>query len=275
MNLTNLEYLRENRRSLFFLIAGPCVVESESLTESVAAKLAEITEKHSIPFVFKASYRKANRSRLDSFTGIGDEKALAILQNIREKYRIPVLTDIHSPSEAVLAASYGIDILQIPAFLCRQTDLLEAAAQTGKHVNIKKGQFLSPAAMKFAAEKVSANGNNNILLTERGTQFGYTDLVIDFRGIPQMQSFGYPVVLDVTHSLQEPNQSSGVTGGKPELISTIARAGIAAGADGLFIETHPDPSIALSDGANMLKLSFMDDLLKRLIPIKEAISMFN
>ncbi len=275
MNLTNLEYLRENRRSLFFLIAGPCVVESEGLTESVAAKLAEITEKHSIPFVFKASYRKANRSRLDSFTGIGDEKALAILQNIREKYHIPVLTDIHSPSEAVMAASYGIDILQIPAFLCRQTDLLEAAAQTGKHVNIKKGQFLSPASMKFAAEKVSANGNNNILLTERGTQFGYTDLVIDFRGIPQMQSFGYPVVLDVTHSLQEPNQSSGVTGGKPELISTMARAGIAAGADGLFIETHPDPSIALSDGANMLKLSFMDDLLKRLIPIKEAISMFN
>lgn len=255
----------------FFLIAGPCVIEGRDITRQIAATVAEIADKYSIPYVFKASYRKANRSRVDSFTGIGDEAGLEILQSIKEDFKLPILTDIHNPSEAALAASYGVDVLQIPAFLCRQTELLEAAAKTGKYVNIKKGQFLAPDSMKFAAQKVEHFGNKNIILTDRGTQFGYSDLIIDFRGIPTMQSFGYPVVVDITHSLQEPNQSSGVTGGRPDMISTIAKASIAVGADGLFLETHPDPSQAKSDGANMLRLDLLEGLIKTLIPIRQAI----
>ncbi|MBQ0006620.1 MAG: 3-deoxy-8-phosphooctulonate synthase [Alistipes sp.] len=257
--------------SQFFLLAGPCVVEGREMTREIAARLKEITTRLDIPFVFKASYRKANRSSIDSFTGIGDEAGLEILQEIKEDFKLPVVTDIHSPSEAQKAASYDVDILQIPAFLCRQTDILEAAALTGKHINIKKGQFLSPSAIKFAADKVAHFGNRNIMLTERGTTFGYGDLVVDFRGIPQMQEFGYPVILDVTHSLQQPNQSCGVTGGRPDMIETIAKAGIAAGADGIFMETHPDPSKALSDGANMLRLNLVEELLKKLLRIREAV----
>lgn len=270
MIVDQIEYIKHYPDNNFFLIAGPCVIESEELTRSVAEKTIEITTKLSIPFIFKSSYRKANRSKADSFTGMGDEKGLAILQRIKEDYKVPVLTDIHNPSEAALAASYNIDVLQIPAFLCRQTDLLEAAALTGKVINIKKGQFLAPISMKFAAEKVAQAGNNKIMLTERGTQFGYSDLIVDFRSIPEMSSFGYPVILDVTHSLQQPNQASGVTGGRPDLISTMARAGIAAGVDGIFIETHPEPSKALSDGANMLKLELLERTLTSLIPFRKA-----
>ena len=233
--------------------------------------MVSLTEKLHIPYVFKGSYRKANRSRLDSFTGIGDEKALKILRKVGETFHIPTVTDIHETHEAAMAAEY-VDVLQIPAFLCRQTDLLVAAAQTGKVVNIKKGQFLSPAAMQFAVQKVQDAGNPQVMITERGTTFGYTDLVVDFRGIPQMQqSAGVPVVMDVTHSLQQPNQTSGVTGGLPALIGTIAKAAIAVGADGLFIETHPDPATAKSDGANMLRLDLLEDLLTRLVRIREAI----
>ena len=257
--------------SNFFLLAGPCVIEGEEMAMRIAEKIVGITEKLQIPYAFKGSYRKANRSRLDSFTGIGDEKALKILRKVKETFNIPVVTDIHTEQEAAMAAEY-VDILQIPAFLCRQTTLLVAAAQTGKTVNIKKGQFLSPQAMQFAAQKVVEAGNPNVMLTERGTTFGYQDLVVDFRGIPQMQAFGFPVVLDCTHSLQQPNQTSGVTGGMPQLISTIAKAGIAAGADGLFIETHEDPSVAKSDGANMLKLDLLEDLLTRLVRIRKAIT---
>lgn len=270
MIVDQIEYIKHYPDNNFFLIAGPCVIESEELTRSVAEKTIEITTKLSIPFIFKSSYRKANRSKADSFTGMGDEKGLAILQRIKEDYKVPVLTDIHNPSEAALAASYNIDVLQIPAFLCRQTDLLEAAALTGKVINIKKGQFLAPISMKFAAEKVAHAGNNKIMLTDRGTQFGYSDLIVDFRSIPEMSSFGYPVILDVTHSLQQPNQVSGVTGGRPDLISTMARAGIAAGVDGIFIETHPEPSKALSDGANMLKLELLERTLTSLIPFRKA-----
>ena len=260
-----------NRQSSnFFLLAGPCVIEGEEMAMRIAEKIVGITEKLQIPYAFKGSYRKANRSRLDSFTGIGDEKALKILRKVKETFGIPVVTDIHTEPEAAMAAEY-VDILQIPAFLCRQTTLLVAAAQTGKTVNIKKGQFLSPQAMQFAAQKVVDAGNPNVMLTERGTTFGYQDLVVDFRGIPQMQALGFPVVLDCTHSLQQPNQTSGVTGGMPELISTIAKAGIAAGADGIFIETHEDPSVAKSDGANMLKLDLLEDLLTRLVRIRQAI----
>lgn len=236
----------------------------------IAERIVAITEKLQIPYVFKGSYRKANRSRLDSFTGIGDEKALKILKKVHDTFGIPTVTDIHAPEEALMAAEY-VDILQIPAFLCRQTDLLVAAAQTGKIINIKKGQFLSPLAMRFAADKVVEAGNNSVMLTERGTTFGYQDLVIDYRGIPEMQTFGFPVILDVTHSLQQPNQTSGVTGGMPQLIETVAKAGVAVGVDGLFIETHQDPSVAKSDGANMLKLDLLEELLTKLVRIREAI----
>lgn len=254
----------------FFLLAGPCVIEGEDMALRIAEKITEITTRLQIPYVFKGSYRKANRSRLDSFTGIGDEKALKILRKVGETFGVPTVTDIHETHEAAMAAEY-VDVLQIPAFLCRQTDLLVAAARTGKIVNIKKGQFLSPGAMQFAAQKVVDTGNRQVMLTERGTTFGYTDLVVDYRGIPQMQAFGFPVVMDVTHSLQQPNQTSGVTGGMPALIETIAKAAIAVGADGLFIETHPEPAVAKSDGANMLQLDLLEGLLTRLVRIREAI----
>jgi len=266
-NIDNLKYTDSNN---FFLLAGPCVVESETMVFEIAKRVIEITDKYKIPYVFKASYKKANRSRIDSFTGIGDEKALNILGKVRQTLNIPVVTDIHTEQEAELAANY-VDILQIPAFLSRQTELLIAAAKTGKYVNIKKGQFLAPGAMQFAANKVKDSGNNNILLTDRGTMFGYQDLIIDYRGIVEMQKFGYPVVLDITHSLQQPNQTSGVTGGQPELIETIARAGIAVGVDGIFLETHPDPKNAKSDGANMLHLDLLDQLLNKLVKIRATI----
>lgn len=254
----------------FFLMSGPCVIEGEEMALLIAEHLVTLSEKHKIPYIFKGSYRKANRSKADSFTGIGDEKALRILQKVSEKFDIPVVTDIHTEEEAAIAAEF-VDILQIPAFLCRQTDLLVAAAKTGKTVNIKKGQFLSPAAMSFAAEKVRSAGNNNVILTDRGTTFGYQDLIVDFRGIPEMKKIGCPVVLDATHSLQQPNQTCGVSGGNPEMIETIAKAGIAVGADGLFMETHFDPAHAKSDGANMLDLKLMDGLLEKLVRIREAI----
>jgi len=254
----------------FFLIAGPCVVESEELLINVAATVSASCKKLGIPFIFKSSYRKANRTSGNSFTGLGDEMALQMLQNTGRKFSLPVVTDIHSPEEAMKAAGY-VDVLQIPAFLCRQTDLLVAAAKTGKIVNVKKGQFVSGDAMKFAVDKIKNAGNDKIMLTERGTTFGYQDLVVDYRNIPAMQATGVPVIMDVTHSLQQPNQSSGVTGGNPQLIGTIAKAAIAAGADGLFIETHPHPSKALSDGANMLKLDLLEGLLEQLVKIREAI----
>ena len=255
----------------FFLMAGPCVVESEKGALEIASTISEICQKLQIPYVFKASYRKANRTSASSFTGIGDLKALEILQQIRAVYKVPVVTDIHTAEEAKLAAPY-VDILQIPAFLCRQTDLLMAAAETGKIVNIKKGQFLSGAAMRFAVEKITGTGNEKVLLTERGTTFGYQDLVVDFRNIPWMQEIGVPVVMDVTHALQQPNQTSGITGGNPQLIGTLAKAAIATGAEGLFIETHPNPSLAKSDGANMLPLNQLQTLLEQLIKIRKAIS---
>ncbi|MEY3947588.1 MAG: hypothetical protein RL512_399 [Bacteroidota bacterium] len=255
----------------FFLMAGPCVVESEKGALEIASTISEICQKLQIPYVFKASYRKANRTSASSFTGIGDLKALEILQQIRAVYKVPVVTDIHTAEEAKLAAPY-VDVLQIPAFLCRQTDLLMAAAETGKIVNIKKGQFLSGAAMRFAVEKITGTGNEKVLLTERGTTFGYQDLVVDFRNIPWMQEIGVPVVMDVTHALQQPNQTSGITGGNPQLIGTLAKAAIATGAEGLFIETHPNPSLAKSDGANMLPLNQLQSLLEQLIKIRKAIS---
>jgi 2-dehydro-3-deoxyphosphooctonate aldolase (KDO 8-P synthase) len=254
----------------FFLIAGPCVVESEELVMQVADKVSTICRNLGIPYVFKASYRKANRTSASSFTGIGDESALAIVKKAGEKYKLPVTSDIHAHEEAAIAAKY-IDILQIPAFLCRQTDLLLAAGETGKIVNVKKGQFLSGPSMKFAVEKIKSTNNSKIMLTERGTTFGYQDLVVDYRNIPWMKEHKTPVIMDVTHSLQQPNQTSGVTGGNPQLIGTIAKAAIATGADGLFIETHPDPSKALSDGANMLKLDLLEDLLKKLVAIRKAV----
>ncbi|MGL4852935.1 MAG: 3-deoxy-8-phosphooctulonate synthase [Phocaeicola sp.] len=259
------------KKDSFFLLAGPCVIEGEEMALEIAERIVKITQSLGIPYVFKGSYKKANRSRLDSFTGIGDEKALQILAKVRTTFGIPVVTDVHSTEEAKMAAPY-VDILQIPAFLCRQTDLLVAAAETGRIVNIKKGQFLSPDAMQFAADKVVEAGNNQVMLTERGTTFGYQDLVVDYRGIPQMQRFGHPVIMDVTHSLQQPNQTSGVTGGMPQLIETVAKAAVAVGVDGLFIETHQDPTVAKSDGANMLKLDLLEDLLTKLVRIREAIS---
>ncbi len=257
----------------FFLLAGPCVIEGEKMAMEIAETIVKVTESLGIPYVFKGSYRKANRSRLDSFTGIGDLEALAILGKVKSTFGIPVVTDIHSPEEAQMAADF-VDVLQIPAFLCRQTDLLVAAARTGKAVNIKKGQFLSPEAMQFAVQKVREAGNDNVAVTERGVSFGYQDLIVDYRGIPEMQKFGCPVILDATHSLQQPNQPKGVTGGRPDLIETIARAGVAVGVDGLFIETHPEPSQAKSDGANMLPLSRLPELLKRLSAIRATINMF-
>jgi len=254
----------------FLLIAGPCVVEGREMVMEIAGHLDSLCNKHKVPLLFKASYRKANRSRLDSFTGIGDGEALGILEEVRDRFRLPVITDVHSPEEAVRAARF-VDVLQVPAFLCRQTDLLVACAGTGKTVSIKKGQFLSPGAMKFAVEKVKESGNGKVMVTERGTTFGYHDLVVDFRGIPQMQEMGVPVILDVTHSLQQPNQVTGITGGNPELIETMARAGIAAGVDGIFLETHPDPPAAKSDGASMLPLELTEKLLLKLIRIREVI----
>jgi len=268
--IQSIPFIKNTDSNNFFLLAGPCVVENEKMVFEIAEKVIEITNKLEIPYIFKASYRKANRSRKDSFTGIGDVKALNILAKVREQLKVPIVTDIHTAEEAKLAAQY-VDVLQIPAFLCRQTDLLEAAAATGKVVNIKKGQFLAPEAMQFASQKVIDAGNSNVMLTERGTTFGYQDLLIDYRGIPEMRKTGLPVILDITHSLQQPNQSSGVTGGRPDLIETVAKAGIAVGVDGLFIETHQNPAIAKSDGANMLKLDYLEDLLTKLSILKKAV----
>jgi 2-dehydro-3-deoxyphosphooctonate aldolase (KDO 8-P synthase) len=268
--LKNIPHIQFTENNNFLLIAGPCVVEDEEICFEIATKVQRITNKLNIPFIFKASYKKANRTRLDSFTGIGDEKALRILKKIGDELKLPVLTDIHESNDAAEAAQY-VDVLQIPAFLCRQTELLVAAAKTGKVINIKKGQFLSPDAMKFAVAKVKDAGNNKIMLTERGNTFGYQDLVVDYRNIAEMQKNKVPVILDITHSLQQPNQVSGVTGGRPELIGIIAKAGIAVGADGIFVETHPNPAKAKSDGANMLHLNYLEDLLVSLIKIRKAI----
>ncbi|MDY0142320.1 MAG: 3-deoxy-8-phosphooctulonate synthase [Bacteroidales bacterium] len=265
-----MNFVLNNNEDNFFLIAGPCVVENKEITFETAKHLKSVCEKLGIQLIFKSSYKKANRSSVNSFTGLGNQKALDILMQIKSDLSLPICTDIHLPEEAAFAAQVA-DIIQIPAFLCRQTDLLIAAAKTGKYVNIKKGQFLSPDAMEFAAKKIINAGNNNVMLTERGTTFGYQDLVIDFRGIPKMKQFGYPVVLDVTHSLQIPNQSSGVTGGQPDMIEYMAKAGIAVGVNGLFIETHPNPAKAKSDGANMLKLELIEDLLIKLVKLKKSL----
>lgn len=270
MTIQNIPQIKFTDSKNFFLMAGPCAIESEEMALRIAERISTITDKLQIPYIFKGSYRKANRSRIDSFTGIGDEKALKILAKVSKEFGVPTVTDIHESGEAALAAEY-VDILQIPAFLCRQTDLLIAAATTGKVINIKKGQFLSAGSMKFAVDKVKDSGNPNVILTDRGNTFGYQDLIVDFRGIPEMREFGVPVVMDCTHSLQQPNQGSGVTGGKPALIETIAKAAIAVGADGLFIETHPEPSQAKSDGANMLHLDNLEALLTKLVRIREAI----
>lgn len=267
MPLPRLKHTNSNH---FFLIAGPCAIEGRDMALEIAERVVAITDRLKIPYIFKGSYRKANRSRIDSFTGIGDEKALEILAEVGERFDVPTTTDIHAVEEAALAARY-VDVLQIPAFLCRQTDLIVAAAKTGKTVNIKKGQFLSPSAMAHARQKVIDAGNDQVWLTERGTTFGYTDLVVDFRGIPTMRGLGSPVVMDCTHSLQQPNQSSGVTGGRPELIGTIAKAAVAVGADGLFLETHPRPSEAKSDAANMLALDRLEGLLERLVRVRKAV----
>ena len=268
--MLNIPKLKHTNTNNFFLMAGPCAIEGEEIALRIAEKIVKITDKLQIPYIFKGSYKKANRSRIDSFTGIGDEKALKILEKIGKEFDIPTVTDIHESGEAAMAAAY-VDVLQIPAFLCRQTDLLIAAAKTGKVVNVKKGQFLSAASMQFAVDKVVESGNPNVILTDRGNTFGYQDLIVDFRGIPEMRSFNVPVVMDCTHSLQQPNQASGITGGKPALIETIAKAAIVVGADGLFIETHPDPKNAKSDGANMLHLDLLEDLLVKLVRVREAI----
>ena len=266
-----INYLKSSSTNNFFLLAGPCVIEGEQMALEIAEKVVKVTSELNIPYVFKGSYRKANRSRIDSFTGIGDENALKILRKVKETFNIPVVTDIHTNEEAEMAAEY-VDILQILAFLCRQTELLVAAAKTGKMVNIKKGQFLSPEAMSFAVQKVIDAGNPQVAITERGTTFGYQDLIVDYRGIPEMQKSGCPVILDVTHSLQQPNQSAGVTGGRPDLIETVARAGIAVGVDGIFIETHQNPAVAKSDGANMLQLDKLPELLRNLTAIRNTIN---
>lgn len=268
--INQLPGIKHTDTNNFFLMAGPCAIEGEDMALRIAERIVNITDRLGIPYIFKGSYRKANRSRVDSFTGIGDEKALQILAKVGNEFGIPTVTDIHESNEAAMAACY-VDVLQIPAFLCRQTDLLVAAAKTGKFINIKKGQFLSASSMSFAVDKVKDSGNSNVILTDRGNTFGYQDLIVDFRGIPEMRSFGVPVVMDCTHSLQQPNQLNGVTGGKPGLIETIAKAAIAVGADGLFIETHPDPMNAKSDGANMLHLESLEQLLEKLIRIRQAL----
>ncbi len=268
--ISSVPGIKHTESGNFFLLSGPCAIEGRDIAMSIAETIVKITDKYKIPYVFKGSYRKANRSRIDSFAGIGDEKALKILAEVSQTFNIPVITDIHSADEADMAAEY-VDILQIPAFLCRQTDLLVAAAKTGKWVNVKKGQFVSPSSMIFAINKIIDSGNERVMLTDRGTMFGYQDIVVDYRGIVEMKKFGKPVVLDITHSLQQPNQSSGITGGKPELIETIARAGIVTGVDGLFLETHPDPANAKSDGANMLDLKNLDKLLFNLTKIRETV----
>lgn len=270
MNIPGISF---NESGNFLLIAGPCVVESEEIVYETAYQLKILSEKYKLPLVFKSSYRKANRSRIDSFSGIGDIKALRILAEVRRRYSIPVITDIHNPDEAEIAAEY-VDMLQIPAFLCRQTDLLVAASKTGKWVNIKKGQFLSGTSMKFAVDKVRESGNTNIMLTDRGNMYGYQDIVVDFRNIPEMKKIGVPVIMDITHSLQQPNQEQGISGGRPEMIETLGKAAISVGADGIFIETHPDPAVAKSDGANMLKLSEMDSLLNKLVELRKTINSF-
>lgn len=270
ITLSNYPFLKSLKPGRFFLLAGPCVIEDEESPFKIAERLVKTTKSMDIPLVFKGSYRKANRSRLDSFQGIGDEKALNVLKNISKEFNVPVVTDIHSCEEAALAAEY-VDVLQIPAFLCRQTDLLVAAAKTGKTVNIKKGQFLSGESMRFAVEKVQQSGNKSVMLTERGNFFGYQDLVVDYRNIYEMQKNDVPVVVDVTHSLQQPNQTAGVTGGRPELIELISKAAVAVGADGLFMETHPNPALAKSDGANMLHLDLVEPLLEKLVKIKEVL----
>lgn len=267
---TYLPNIKNGDSDAFFLMAGPCAIEGEDIALRIAERIVTITDKFNIPYIFKGSYRKANRSRVDSFTGIGDEKALKILEKVGKTFGVPTVTDIHESHEAAMAAAY-VDVLQIPAFLCRQTELLVAAAQTGKVVNIKKGQFLAAESMKFAVDKVKDSGNDKVFLTDRGNTFGYQDLIVDFRGIPTMRNFNVPTVMDCTHSLQQPNQSTGVTGGKPELIETIAKAAIAVGADGLFIETHPDPANAKSDGANMLHLDLLEGLMEKLIRVRQAI----
>ena len=270
MKLPPIPKIRFPESENFFLIAGPCVIENETMPFEIAETILSICNRLQIPFIFKASYKKANRSRLDSFTGIGDEKGMQILREVSEKFSIPVLTDVHTEAECAIAGEY-CDVIQIPAFLCRQTDLLLAAGKTGKPVNVKKGQFVSAASMEFAVEKIRSTGNNHIILTERGNTFGYNDLVVDFRNIPDMKRFNVPVVVDITHSLQQPNQGSGVTGGRPDMIETIAMASVAAGADGLFLETHPDPPHAKSDGANMLRLDLLEKLLEKLVRLRKAI----
>ena len=270
MKLENIPQLNHISSNNFFLLAGPCAIEGEEMALRIAEKVVAITDKLHIPYVFKGSFKKANRSRIDSFTGIGDEKALKILRKVSETFHIPTITDIHEVDDAEKAAEY-VDILQIPAFLVRQTDLVAAAAKTGKTINLKKGQFMSPESMKHAVNKVLDSGNEQAIITDRGTMFGYQDMIVDFRGIPVMKQYA-PVVLDVTHSLQQPNQTSGVTGGRPDMIETIARAGIATGVDGLFIETHFDPANAKSDGANMLHLDYLEKLLTNLVAIRKTIN---
>ncbi len=269
MDLSNIKNLKNLEANNFFLLVGPCAIESEEMALRIAEEVVTITSKLKIPYVFKGSFKKANRSRIDSFTGIGNEKALKILRKVGETFEIPTITDIHENEDAAMAAEY-VDILQIPAFLVRQTDLVVAAAKTGKTVNLKKGQFMSPEAMQHAVRKVKDSGNDNAMITDRGTMFGYQDMIVDFRGIPTMKQYG-TTVLDVTHSLQQPNQTSGVTGGRPEMIETIARAGIATGVDGLFLETHFDPANAKSDGANMLDLKYLEQLLSNLVAIRQTI----
>ena len=268
--LAEINKIKHLRSDNFFLIAGPCAIEGEEMAMEIAERILSITNKLEIPFIFKGSYKKANRSRLDSFTSIGDKKSLEILRKIGESFNIPTITDIHTPEEAAIAARY-VDVLQIPAFLCRQTDLLVAAAKTGKVVNIKKGQFLSADSMIHAVNKVTESGNNSIILTDRGNMFGYQDIIVDYRGIPIMKNLGFPVVLDITHSLQKPNQTSGITDGNPEMIEIIAKAGIAAGIDGIFLETHPEPSKAKSDSTNMLQLDKLENLLIKLLKIKKVL----